>query len=191
LGTANIADELRPLAVPLVHLEALPGNPRKGDVDAIARSYVVFGQRKPVVARRVGERDGRPTGIVLAGNHQLAAAQQLGWDEIAVVWVDDDPLVVKAYALADNRTAELGGYDRGLLAGMLAEVAVDEELLAATAYSDDDLAKLVGRHESAEDESGLLTDAYEVIVTCADEAAQLALLRRLHEEGFECRALVS
>jgi hypothetical protein len=109
VGTSNIAGELRPLAVPLVHLEGLPGNPRKGDVQAIARSYAVFGQRKPVVARRQGERDGKPTGIVLAGNHQLQAAQELGWDELAVVWVDDDELTAKAFALADNRTGELGG----------------------------------------------------------------------------------
>lgn len=40
-------------------------------MDAVARSYATFGQRKPIVARR--EKDG---GIVLAGNHQLAAAHQ-------------------------------------------------------------------------------------------------------------------
>lgn len=92
--------DLVPLAVPLDILESLPGNPRRGDVAAVVRSYAEFGQRKPIVARRRGG------GVVIAGNHQLAAARELGWDEIAVVWVDDDEVRAKAFALADNRTAE-------------------------------------------------------------------------------------
>jgi hypothetical protein len=41
--------------------------------------------------------------------HELiAAAQQLGWTHIAVVWVDDDDITATAFALADNRTGDLG-----------------------------------------------------------------------------------
>ena len=87
--TCRIVPDLQGLAFPVEELTPLPGNPRQGDVQAVARSYSTFGQRKPIVARREG--DG---GIVIAGNHQLAAARQLGWDEIAVVWVDDDDITV-------------------------------------------------------------------------------------------------
>jgi DNA modification methylase len=134
MGTANIAESLRPLATPIGDLSPLPGNPRKGDVEAVKRSYERFGQRKPIVANR--------DGTVIAGNHQLKAAQALGWDEIAVVFVDDDDQTAKAFALADNRTADLGTYDDQALADLLAEVAVDPELLLATGYSLDDLADL-------------------------------------------------
>jgi ParB-like chromosome segregation protein Spo0J len=96
-----IAADLEGLAFPVDRLTPLPDNPRRGDVQAVARSYATFGQRKPIVARREGEG-----GIVIAGNHQLAAAEELGWDEIAVVWVDDDDITAKAFALADNRTAD-------------------------------------------------------------------------------------
>jgi DNA modification methylase len=114
------------------------GNPRQGNVDAVARSLDAFGQRKPIVALR--------DGTVIAGNHTLQAAQKLGWDELAVVWVDDDETTAKAYSLADNRTAELGGYDEVLLAELVAEVQdADEELLAATAWSADDLKDLLDR----------------------------------------------
>jgi site-specific DNA-methyltransferase (adenine-specific) len=122
----------------------LPGNPRRGDVDAVCRSYSVFGQRKPIVARRTGERDGRPVGIVIAGNHQMMAAEKLGWPEIAVVWTDDDEMTARAFALADNRTSELGVFDEEALAEMLGEVSSDAELLAAASYTEQDLQELLG-----------------------------------------------
>lgn len=79
LTACDIVPDLEHLAFPVDRLTPLPGNPRKGDVEAVARSYATFGQRKPIVARREGGG-----GIVIAGNHQLAAAQQLGWAHIAV-----------------------------------------------------------------------------------------------------------
>jgi hypothetical protein len=132
----GIVPALRPFAVPLDDLVHLDGNPRRGDVDAVARSYATFGQRKPIVVRR--HSDG--TGEVIDGNHQLVAARTLGWSHIAVVWVDDDDATAKAYALAANRTADLGGYDDSALAEMVLAVAAESaELLAATSWDLDEL----------------------------------------------------
>jgi site-specific DNA-methyltransferase (adenine-specific) len=139
---SNIAHDLTPLLVDTDTLVTMPDNPRIGDVEAVARSYQQFGQRKPIVARRHDR-------VVIAGNHQLAAARQLGWEQIAVVWTDDDDATAKAYALADNRTADLGSYDDDLLAALLADVQAtgDDALLAATGYAGDDLEKLLRRVE--------------------------------------------
>jgi DNA modification methylase len=131
-----IHDDLKHLARPVGDLKLLPGNPRKGDVEAVKRSYERFGQRKPIVAL--------PDGTVIAGNHQLLAARALGWEEIAVVTSDDDEQTAKAFALADNRTSDLGHYDNEALAELLANVAVDPELLLATGYTDADLEALIG-----------------------------------------------
>lgn len=132
-----IAESLKPLATPIGDLKLMDGNPRRGDVEAVARSLDKFGQRKPVVARV-------DTGEVIAGNHTLMAAQSLGWDQIAVVWVKDDDATAKAFSLADNRTAELGGYDSELLIELIGEVLdADEELLDATAWTRDDLNSLI------------------------------------------------
>lgn len=140
----KILDQLQGLRSPLVNLSPMPGNPRRGDVDAVARSLTVFGQHKPIVARRTGEDgEGRPVGVVLAGNHTLAAAIKLGWDALAVVWTDDDEMTAKARALADNHTAELGSYDDQALLDMLRDVAADEDLFAATAYTGDDVEKML------------------------------------------------
>jgi hypothetical protein len=131
----TISDQLESLAVPVDSLHTMPGNPRKGDVTAVKRSYEQFGQRKPIVALR--------DGTVIAGNHQLLAARELGWEKIAVVYVDDDPKTAKAFALADNRTSDLGTYDSGALAEMLSDVAVDSDLLLASGYTQADLDALI------------------------------------------------
>jgi site-specific DNA-methyltransferase (adenine-specific) len=132
-----IVEGLQPLAVAIDELELLPGNPRKGDVDAVAASLDRFGQRKPIVARR-GDR------TVIAGNHTLQAARRLGWSEIAVVWVDDDDAHAKAFALADNRTAELGGYDEDALLALIEEVhKADAELLEITGWAEQDMHDLI------------------------------------------------
>lgn len=136
-----IATDLLALTFPVDQLRELEGNPRKGDIDAVARSYSRFGQTKPIVARH--NDDG--TGTVIAGNHQLKAARKLGWSEIAVVWRDDlTDDEARGLALADNRTADLGSYDDDLLAELLSYVADDEDLLAATGYDQAAIEKLVG-----------------------------------------------
>lgn len=130
-----IVEDLISLAKPIGTLRTMPGNPRKGDIDAVARSYERFGQRKPIVATR--------DGTVIAGNHQLLAARKLGWQKIAVVFVDDDDITSKAFALADNHTADLGAYDNELLAELISDVLVDSELLQATSYTEKDLDELI------------------------------------------------
>jgi ParB-like chromosome segregation protein Spo0J len=131
-----IANDLLGLVVPTGELRPMPGNPRRGDVEAIARSLQAFGQRKPVVALR--------DGTVIAGNHTLLAALHLGWSELAVVRVDDDETTATAFALADNRTAELGDFDALALAALIQQVQqADEALLSAISYSDVDLQELL------------------------------------------------
>jgi hypothetical protein len=131
----RIAQALRALVVPLSSIELHPRNPRVGDVEAIAASLRRFGQQKPVVVQA-------STRFVVAGNHLVRAAQELGWSEIAANVVELDDATAIAYMLADNRTSDLGGYDDALLAAILAEQsAVDN--LAATGYDPADVAALL------------------------------------------------
>ena len=104
--------------VPITSLSLDPNNARKHserNLSAIAESLKQFGQRKPIVVHR---------GVVIAGNGTLEAAKSLGWSEIAIAEVPDDWDVekAKAYALADNRTAELAEWDEGELAKQLLEL---------------------------------------------------------------------
>ena len=139
-----INESLKSLATPIDDLHTLPGNPRKGDVAAVARSLERFGQRKPIVAKH-------SDGTIIAGNHTWQAAKQLGWKEIAVVWTDDDDNTAHAFALADNRTAELGSYDEQALKDLIDQVAtVDPELVRISGWSDDAVQELIDKIEAAQ-----------------------------------------
>lgn len=95
------------LMVDISTLVPLEKNPRKGNIEAIVASYREFGQLKPIVIRP--NLDG--TSTVIAGNHQLQAAKKLGWTHIAAVAFEVDDSRAVAFALADNRTSELGYTD--------------------------------------------------------------------------------
>jgi len=103
-------------------LDLDPRNARKHDaknLKAIADSLEQFGQRKPIVVW------GK---TVVAGNGTMAAARSLGWSEISIARVPDDwsSDQVKAYALADNRSAELAVWDEQVLASQLLELTEAE-----------------------------------------------------------------
>ena len=93
-----------------------PGNARRHDkrnLQAIADSLNQFGQRKPIVVTA--------DGIVLAGNGTLEAAKLLGWDMITITRTpaDWDFDTARAFALADNRSAELAEWDEEVLKATL------------------------------------------------------------------------
>jgi ParB-like chromosome segregation protein Spo0J len=105
--------------VPIDAVHVDPRNARKHgrrNLDAIGASLAQFGQRRPLVV--MGDM------TVIAGNGTLEAARALGWTEIAVTVVPADWTAeqAKAYALADNRTAELASWDEGVLQGQLASL---------------------------------------------------------------------
>lgn len=131
-----IAEALEPLAVRIDSVHPDPKNPRRGDVEAVMRSLAEFGQRKPIVATA--------DGTITAGHHLHAAAVQLGWEEVAVVFIDEDASRARAFALADNRTSDLGRYDNQALADLLVAVRdEDAALLAAASYTPEDVDDLL------------------------------------------------
>lgn len=129
-----------------VALDALtphPRNPRRGDVAAVAASLEAHGQYRPLVVQR-------STGHVLAGNHTLAAATQLGWTEMDVTYLDVDDDQAERILLVDNRTSDLGAYDDQALASMLSALAAETEGLVGTGWDDAALAALLGRQQPRE-----------------------------------------
>jgi site-specific DNA-methyltransferase (adenine-specific) len=103
----------------ITELKLDPNNARKHDetnLDAIAGSLTQFGQRKPIVISK--------DNTVVAGNGTVTAAQKLGWQEIDVVRIpaEWDADRIKAFALADNRSAELAAWDVKVLNAQLMEL---------------------------------------------------------------------
>ena len=134
--------------VDVSELSADPKNVRRHDdknIAAIKRSLDRFGQQKPIVV----SKDGR----VVAGNGTLAAAAALGWQSVAVVRTSLKASERTAYAIADNRTAELAEWDDGALAAQLSAIAIeDEALLAAAGFDAKDLDRIVSGLSEAEKE---------------------------------------
>lgn len=137
----TVLPDLEPLLVPIDSIKPLPGNPRRGDVEAVKRALEKFGMHKPIVVQRPKRKNGK--GICLAGNHTLRAAIELGWERIPVVWTDDDDATAEARSLADNRTGDLGTYDNDDLLAMLERIS-REGMLASTGYDEEFIARLRG-----------------------------------------------
>jgi hypothetical protein len=135
----NISEDLKLLAVEMDSLIPLEKNPRKGNIEAIMASYEEFGQMKPIVARP----NDNGTFTVIAGNHQLEAARRLGWSKIAVVKMDASNDEAIAFALADNRTMELGHTDPSLLNDMVIDLYQDyPELFEGLGWDEFEIASM-------------------------------------------------
>jgi hypothetical protein len=136
VNTDHIAEGLRHLAVPLDTLALDSRNARTHDdrnIGSITASLRRFGQRMPIVVQQQGM-------VVRAGNGRVQAAQAMGWDCVAAVVVDEADAEAVAFALADNRTAELADWDFGVLAQHL-------EALQADPLDDFDLTDLWDQDE--------------------------------------------
>jgi hypothetical protein len=138
---SGIHKSIEHLATPLEKLVHLENNPRKGNIDAIVASYREFGQVKPIVIK--DNADG--TSTIIAGNHQYEAAKKLGWKTIACVKFEGDISSAIAYALADNRTNELGTTDSDMLFELLEEVGEEyDDLIDALGWDEIELAGMEG-----------------------------------------------
>jgi len=188
VGMDYIAAPLRVLAVPLDSVVLDPANVRRHperNLEAIRGSLARFGQRAPIVVQRQGM-------VVRAGNGRVEAARTLGWTHIAAVVVDEGDVEATAFALADNRSAELAAWDEAALHELVA--GMDADLRAVAGWNDEELRALASA-ASAGDTKGdaspqLGGSVFQVVVECPDEETQADLIGRLEEEGYKCRALM-
>lgn len=94
-------------------------NPRNNDdsVDAVAASIREFGFKVPIIVDK--------NNVIVAGHTRLKAAEKIGMETVPVIRADDlTDEQVRAFRLADNKTAELAGWDFARLEEELA--ALDE-----------------------------------------------------------------
>lgn len=140
----HISPSLRNLARPIEGLQQDPSNVRlhsEKNLGAIRASLRRFGQQKAIVVDK--------NGIVVAGNGTLDAAIAEGWKVIAAAETELSGPEAIAFAIADNRTAELAEWDQEELQTVLK--SLDDELRSATGFLDREIDALF-REEAAEDE---------------------------------------
>jgi hypothetical protein len=129
------------IKIKVADLSKDPANARKHDdrnIESIVASLRRFGQQKPVVIDM--------NNIVRAGNGTLEAAKRLGWDSIECVKTDLKGSEAIAYAIADNRTAELAEWNSDILAAQLNGLLTDDEALAnAAGFSADEIEAMFSK----------------------------------------------
>lgn len=151
--------------VELLATSALKPNPRNArthtdkQIDQIAASIKCFGWLVPIVIE--------DSGMILAGHGRWLAAQRLGLAEVPVIraghLTDEDR---RAFALAENRIAQLSGWDDKLLAEELNILFEGGYNIEITGFSTTDLDFSVPEaKEEDKPESVELPDPDAVAVT--------------------------
>lgn len=125
------------ISVAIDSLTLDPDNARKhgqDDVEGICKSLRQFKQQTPIVISS--------DNVVVKGNGTVMAAMKLGWTNIDAVRTTLTGEQVKAYAIADNRTAELSEWDTAKLLETLQGFS-DKSLLDACSFDEVAIDKLL------------------------------------------------
>ena len=154
-------------------------NPRRNEdaVDPVGASMEQFGYKVPIVVT--------DDNVIITGHTRLKALKKAGVDEVTVIVADDlTDEQARAFRLADNKTAELAGWDFEALDIELFDIdkidmeqfgfeppTVDDEPISETGSS-------FNYHEQ-----------YGVIVMCADEGEQERVYNELTENGYSCKVV--
>ena len=117
--TPRLATSLNIIVLPIDLLKPDPSNARnhsKKQIRQIARSIETFGFNVPVLV---------DAGLqVIAGHGRLLAARQLGFSEVPTISLEHlTPAQARAFAIADNRLAEIATWDDRLLGAQLHELS--------------------------------------------------------------------
>lgn len=184
-------------------------NPRTHDkaIEKIANAVRRFGWGAPVLVRR-------ETMMIIAGHGRAQAAELLRvmwgrasqrarakWHpdavrvaeqaEVPVRIIDCTEEQAQQLAIADNRVAEESSWNKEQLSEILADWSESEDLSALgfderelrTLLKDDEMIKGTTRGTGA-------ANGFAVVVECDTEEEQIEIIKRCHEEGWKCRALI-
>ncbi|KAF6626359.1 ParB N-terminal domain-containing protein [Paenibacillus sp. EKM208P] len=116
-------------------------------VDYVATSIESYGFKNPILIDSNNE--------IIAGHTRLLAAKKLGLKRVPTILVDDlTPEQVKAFRIADNKTAEYADWNFELLAQELEELKLADYDLSLTGFDMSECEKLLDTlyEESVDDE---------------------------------------
>lgn len=153
----------------LSELKPYENNPRKNDeaVEYVANSIKEFGFKVPIVIDKGG--------VIVAGHTRYKAAKQLKLKTVPCIIADDlNEEQIKAFRLADNKTAELAGWDFPLLDMELAELNMDMEQFGFKEFDNGDIDDFFEDAQENEKEEKLH------VITCPHCGKQIVLTKDFH-----------
>lgn len=133
------------ISLPINTLKPYQNNPRLNDeaVDYVANSIKEFGFKVPIII----DEDN----VIVAGHTRLKAAEKLGLDEVPVIIADDlSSDQIKAFRLADNKTAEFAQWDQELLMSELMDLKTENFDMIPFGFLDEEVK--LDKEEAKEDD---------------------------------------
>ena len=162
-------------------LREYENNPRNNEkaVAAVAASLKKFKWKQPIVIDAAG--------VIVCGHTRYKAAKQLGMQAVPCVVADDlTEEEIRAYRLADNKTAEQAEWNFDKLDAEMEMLQGMDMAAFGFDIGDDGDENEPKERDDLSDKVGAI---YEVIVECADEYEQEEVFTRLCGEGLQCRVL--
>jgi len=165
-------------SVPVGALIPYARNARKHSDEQVAQlaaSIREFGFNNPVL---VDKENG-----IIAGHGRVLAARKLGLESVPCLRLDHlTETQRKAYILADNRLAELGGgWDEEMLGIELADLRDEQFDIDLTGFSE------TPNSEPEEKSEAKITSCFEVVAECEHEQEQQMVYNLLSERKIKCR----
>lgn len=154
----------------LEELKVYENNPRNNDkaVNAVAESILQFGFKVPIV---IDTND-----VIVCGHTRLKASKKLGLETVPCIVADDlTEEQIKAFRLADNKTAELAEWDDSKL----------QEELKALAEMDFDMSAFEFDVAEFEEPKEVVEDDIPDVSDC-EPVAQLGDIWKLGEHRLMC-----
>jgi len=166
----------------LSELKVWEGNYNQGDIGAIATSLAKFGYNRSIAVWQDNEiRAGNHTYLALCwlkkqGNKPPQNVTEQNGDWLIEVGdcshLSDKEAI--AYAIADNRTAELASQDEQMLAGYLTELAeFDTELFTATGYDNIDVTEMMSEFIPEEESAPTFSEKNFKCPKCGHEWSKM------------------
>lgn len=183
----KISKTLENLLIDINLLKIRENNPRQGNISKIKKSLKINGQYRPIVVNKKNNE-------ILAGNHTYQAAKELGWEKIAVTWVDVSEEEAQKIVLIDNKSNDDSTYDNQILLDILNDL----DNFDGTGYSIDDYNDLFDSINNQEENLNLLDEEadpqlgdveFVVVVNVNSEDDQKKVLEIMEENNFEAKAM--
>lgn len=145
-------------------LKAYENNPRKNEaaVENVANSIYEFGFKVPIIIDK--------NKTVVCGHTRLKAAELLKLEKVPCIVADDlTPEQIKAFRLADNKTAELAEWDFEKLDEELNELAMFDFDMSQFGFENTDVYDdLLNEQKIVEDEAPGVDDETEPVCKLGD-----------------------
>lgn len=165
--------------VPIADIIPYENNPRKNTdaVQYVKNSIKEFGFKIPMVLDTKN--------VIVCGHTRFLAAQELGMTEVPCTYADDlTEEQIKAFRLADNKTAEMSAWDFEKLELELDELAELDDIDMSDFGFELDFEE---KAETKELKEATYSESIGVIIDCSDEYEAEEIFNKLQEEGYTCR----